>query len=242
MWTDIIDLNSFYRSALGQYAQHFIQEKIQALWPDMKGQSILGAGYAIPYLAAFEDEASRVLAVMPAHMGVTHWPDQAPMRVTLAEETALPFADLSIDRLLLVHAIENSEYLPLTMREAWRVLSSSGRMIVVVPSRQSLWARNDKSPFGHGKPFNAGQLTRLLRDNQFAPTRLERALYMPPNNWRPLFHSAPLWEKLGRSWLKRAGGVILIEATKQIYAVANQAQQRRSKARLGYHPANFTPP
>ena len=162
------------------------------------------------------------------------------MRVTLAEETALPFADLSIDRLLLVHAIENSEYLPLTMREAWRVLSSSGRMIVVVPSRQSLWARNDKSPFGHGKPFNTGQLTRLLRDNQFAPTRLERALYMPPNNWQPLFHSA-LWEKLGRSWLKRAGGVILIEATKQVRGGQPSAASP-FKGRLGYHPANFTPP
>ena len=220
MWTDVIDLNSFYRSDLGKVARFHIAGKVRRIWPDVTGQILLGAGYATPYLEQFEGEAERVLAVMPAHMGVTHWPIDNPMKVTLAEETNLPFPDLSIDRLLLVHAIENAEQLRMTMREAWRVLSGSGRMIIAVPSRRGLWARNDKSPFGHGKPFNQAQLTKLLRESQFEPTRMERTLYLPPTQWRSMLRTSRLWERIGSNWVYRLGGVILIEATKQIYAAS----------------------
>ena len=55
------------------------------------------------------------------------------------------------------------------MREAWRVLADSGRLIVVVPNRRGIWARfEQRSPFGHGHPYSQGQIKRLMRDSLFA--------------------------------------------------------------------------
>ena len=218
MWTDVIDLNAFYRSRMGGRARHLIGRQIRTLWPSVRGEVVLGLGYATPFLEDFRGEADRVLAVMPAYQGVTHWPPREAGLVALSEETQLPFPDLSVDRLLLVHTLENTERMRDTLRECWRVLNGIGRMIIVVPSRRGLWSRNERTPFGHGKPFSSAQLQRLLRDTQFEPGDIRRALYMPPirsRTWMPL--SLPV-ERIGARTLPRLGGVILIEASKQVYA------------------------
>ena len=229
MWTDVIDLNAFYRSPLGQVARRLIRRQIRRIWPDVHGQSIVGLGYATPYLKQFQGEAERTLAVMPAHQGVTHWPREAPSLVTLSYEEALPFPDYSVDRLLLVHALENAEHYRQMMREAWRILSGSGRMLIVVPSRRGIWARRDATPFGAGKPFSVGQVQKLMRDTQFDPQQTLRALYMPPVQSQFMLHAAPAWERVGERWLNRFGGVLLIEASKQIYAATpvRRAVQRK---------------
>lgn len=219
MWSDVIDLNEFYRSRLGMVARRLIARRVRALWPNVHGLSVLGLGYATPYLRVFREEAERVVAVMPAQQGVMHWPENDPGLVCLAEESELPLPDLCIDRLLMVHAVENTEQLRSMMREAWRVLSDSGRMIVVVPNRRGIWARFEhRSPFGHGHPYSQGQIKRLLRDSLFAPTAQAHALYVPPSQKRVLLQSANAIERAGDRWFQAISGVLLIEASKQLYA------------------------
>src|SRR3546814_1774371 len=104
---------------------------------------------------------------MPARQGVMHWPAGEGGLVALADEAELPFPDLSIDRLLLVHAVECSEQLRPMLREAWRVLSGNGRLLVVVPNRRGIWARLERSPFGNGHPFSQRPIRRLLGDCLF---------------------------------------------------------------------------
>ena len=138
MWTDVIDLNAFYRTRMGGRARQLIERQVRTLWPSVRGDVVLGLGYATPFLETFRGEAERVLAVMPAYQGVTRWPTARPGLVALSEEAQLPFPDLSIDRLLLVHTLENTERMRDTLRECWRVLNGIGRMIIVVPSRRGL--------------------------------------------------------------------------------------------------------
>ena len=76
MWNDVVDLRDFYETRLGQVTRHLIRRRIRALWPDLGGQSLLGVGYATPYLRQYRDEAERVLAVMPAGQGVMPWPPE----------------------------------------------------------------------------------------------------------------------------------------------------------------------
>jgi SAM-dependent methyltransferase len=219
MWSDVIDLNEFYRSRLGVVARRLIARRVRALWPDVHGLSVLGLGYATPYLRVFREEAERVVAVMPAQQGVMHWPENDPGLVCLAEETELPLPDLSVDRLLMLHAVENSENLRTMMREAWRVLADSGRLIVVVPNRRGIWARfEQRSPFGHGHPYSQGQIKRLLRDCLFAPTAQEHALFLPPSQKRIVLQSARAFERAGDRWFQAVSGVLIIEASKQLYA------------------------
>jgi len=218
MWSDVVDLHEFYRSQLGQVARRLIRERIRAFWPDMRGMTVLGLGYATPYLRPFLGEAERVVALAPASQGVMRWPSGKPSLMTLADETELPFADLSIDRLLIVHAAEYSEQQRAMMREAWRVLSGNGRLLMIAPNRRGIWARIESTPFGHGRPYSPGQLKRLLKDCLFTPELSEHALYLPPTQRRMHLHSAAALERIGRRYFNAISGVVLIEATKQIYA------------------------
>ena len=97
MSSDVIDLRDFYRTGLGQIARRMIRRAIQRAWPDLRGLRLLGVGYTTPFLTV-APETERTVALMPAALGVLGWPSEGPNRVTLADESELPFADYSIDR------------------------------------------------------------------------------------------------------------------------------------------------
>lgn len=226
MWTDVVDLRDFYKSQLGEVARRFVRRRLREMWPDLTGERLLGLGYATPYLNGYRGQAERVLAAMPAEQGVLHWPAEGPGAVALADETRLPFPDLAFDRVLMIHAVEYTEALRPMLREVWRVLADSGRLIVVAPNRRGLWARFERTPFGYGRPFSSGQLSRLLREHMFTPLQTKPALYVPPARWRLLQRTAPAWERIGGRFFPAVSGVTLVEAGKEVYAT-NMARSRR---------------
>lgn len=230
MWSDVVDLRDFYDTRRGQVARHMIRRGVRSVWPNLRGQSLLGLGYATPYLRQFRGEATAVLAFMPSGQGVLHWPQEGPGAVSLVEETDLPLPDYSIDRVLLVHALESSEQLRVMLREVWRVLTGEGRLLVIVPNRRGIWARSDRTPLGSGHPYSPSQLSRLLRDNLFTPTRTERALFIPPTRSKTLLRSAAAWERVGGRFFPTFAGVVMVEAGKQLYSVSMASQKR---VRLG---------
>ncbi len=235
MSSDVVDLRDFYRTGVGLVARRMIRGAIRRVWPDLRGMRLLGVGYTTPFLSAIAAETERTVALMPASLGVLGWPSEGRNLVTLADEGELPFADYSIDRLLVVHAIETSEQAGAMLKEIWRVLAGGGRLLIVAPNRRGIWARLDRTPFGSGRPYTMSQLSQLLRDELFTPVGSDTALYIPPVRKRMMLRAAPAWERIGKRWFPTFAGVVLIEATKQIYAkpVAARAPRRR----LVYTPA-----
>jgi len=226
MGNDVVDVRDFYATSLGQMTGRILRQRIRVLWPDVKGERIAGIGYATPYLRLFQEEAERVIAVMPAGQGVLRWPPSGANLAVLADEAELPLPDVAFDRVLLVHSVERTEALRPLLREAWRLLADGGRMLVMVPNRRGIWARIEATPFGYGQPYTAMQLSRLLRDNLFTPLSTTTALFAPPIFRRLNVATAPAWERIGRRWFQAFGGVVMIEATKQIYAAAPLARER----------------
>src|SRR3954466_15860717 len=106
MSIDVVDFRNFYAQRLGTVARRFVGRGIRARWPNEHGQRVLGIGYATPYLGLFREEAERCLAFMPAAQGVVKWPTDRPSLAALVDELELPLSDSSIDRVLLVHALE----------------------------------------------------------------------------------------------------------------------------------------
>ena len=235
MPSDVIDLRDFYRTALGQVARRMIRRAILRVWPDLHGMRLVGLGYATPFLSAISGDTERTVAMMPASLGVLRWPADGGNLVTLADEGELPFADYSIDRVLLVHALETSDETRAMLKEIWRVLAGGGRVLIVIPNRRGIWARLDRTPFGFGRPYTMSQLSQLLRDEQFTPVGSDTALFLPPAKSRMIMRSAPAWERVGRGWFPTFAGVLLVEATKQIYA--KPAAVRAPRRRLVYAPA-----
>ncbi len=232
MYSDVVDLRQFYDAPLGHIAQRMVRRRLRDVWPDVHGQSVLGVGYPIPYLRGLLDEAERAVAIMPARQGVVRWPEGQRNLVALAEDVDLPFADMTFDRVMLVHALEVTESWGDLLRECWRVLAGGGRLLVIVPGRRGLWSRVDRTPFGHGHPYSAAQLQRLLRDHNFVPEQVARALYVPPFRSRMLIRGAAAWERLGRRWFPRFAGVVMIEASKQLYQRALPGRVRRHRPLL----------
>src|SRR5215813_13861245 len=226
---DVVDLRDFYAQRLGTVARRFVGRGIRARWADTRGLRVLGVGYATPYLGLFREEAERCLAFMPAVQGVVKWPSAKPTLTALVDEYALPLADSSVDRVLLVHALEMSHDVTGLLREVWRVLSGGGRLMAVVPNRRGLWARIDTTPFGHGRPYSRSQITQLLRDTWFTPVGFSEALYMPPVARGWFIRSAVAWERAGATISAPFAGVHIVEATKQVYRAI---PSRREKGRL----------
>lgn len=232
MHLDVVDLRDFYGMPLGRVARRLVGHAVRRVWPNVAGMNVAGLGYATPYLGQFRDEAARVVALMPAQQGVLHWPRQGRMLTGLVDEVCLPLADASVDRLLLVHHLEGADQLRPALREAWRVLAPGGRILIVAANRRGMWARIESTPFGHGQPFSRGQLVSLLRQSMFTPVEWGSALFMPPVGWRVFMRSAVAWERLGATLWPRFSGVILVEATKQIYAPTGHRERARRRLPL----------
>jgi SAM-dependent methyltransferase len=235
MRPDVSELWDFYAGRLGRLTRQRVQRQINHFWPDTKGQSVLGMGYAVPYLSPYLDDAERVVALMPATQGVMHWPahhDRQHGRggglVTLSPDYELPFEDNCFDRIMLVHGLEHAGQSRRLLREAWRVMSSGGRLLIIAPNRASPWAFMERTPFGHGHPYSQSQLSRLLRDNMFQPLHRRGALFLPPWRSRLLLRATGPMEQLGGRFNFGLPGVHLVEAEKQIYAAtAIPARQLR---------------
>jgi SAM-dependent methyltransferase len=218
MYPDIADLRQFYDTPLGRTVRRTLRQKLREFWPEPSGYATLGFGYAAPYLRL--DDPSSV-CVMPPAQGVTFWPAEGPGRVALATETELPFADCSFDRILVVHGLEALDQRRPLLRELWRVLSGQGRLLVVAPNRRGIWARTERTPFGHGSPYSTLQLNQTLRETMFVPERTARCLYFPPLDSHLCLAAAPAWEKVGQRWFSTFAGITMVEASKQIYALSS---------------------
>ncbi|MGE3622523.1 MAG: class I SAM-dependent methyltransferase [Bdellovibrionales bacterium] len=219
MYSDVVDLREFYLSPLGQAVRRILRRRVRRIWPDVKGEKILALGYGTQLLRPLLGEAHTLMAMMPAAQGVAYWPREGPNVSSLVEIDNLPLPNGSVDRVIVMHALEGaSNGGHELLREVWRVLKSGGRMLLIVPNRRGIWAHGDRTPFGTGQPYSAFQLKDTLRDHGFLVDRTWRALFLPPSHKRFLLSMSDAFEVYGEIIFPGFGGLHMMEAGKQIYA------------------------
>ncbi|MEM9855412.1 MAG: class I SAM-dependent methyltransferase [Pseudomonadota bacterium] len=209
--------NFYYRSSLGRAAQLAMRDQVTTLWPDVKGQAVVGFGFAVPMLRPFLEDAARVIALMPGPQGVMHWPPGQPNVSVLCEETLWPLPDEIADKLLVLHGLDTSEHPAALLEECYRVLAPEGRAIFIVPNRLSAWARREGTPFSYSRPFTPPQIESRLAYHGLETVRHITALYQPPRRTRFWLKAGPLFESVGRiipAW--RGGGALIVEVKKQV--------------------------
>ncbi len=221
----------FYAGLQGRVVTRLLVDRIGLLLPNVARLSVLGIGHAGPYLPPHSGPGAARLcvALSQAQLGATAWPADGPSLACTSEEDALPFPDLSFDRVLLVHGLEAADNARRLLREAWRVLKDDGRLIVVAPNRRGLWAYVESTPFGQGQPYSPGQIGRLLRSSLFAIETRDTALYMPPLRWRVVLRGARLWEGAGRTLASQLAGVTITEASKDLYGIIPTGEGARRR-------------
>ena len=217
MRRDVLELREFYASRLGRAARTIIARRLREAWGGAGALDVMGLGYATPYLGAFRFAARRTVAAMPAAQGGEVWPTMGGAAVCLTDERSLPFPNALFDRVLVIHALEEADDPLAVMREVWRVLSPSGRVIFAVANRRGVWSNTESTPFGHGQPFTRGQLETLVREAELEPVAWSRALFAPPLQWTAPW--AENLEQIGARLWPGLSGLILLEAVKQTFAV-----------------------
>jgi len=241
MRRDVFDLRQFYATRLGKIARQMVARKLSQAWGDGQGLDMLGLGYATPFLDPFRPKARRTVASMPAAQGVEVWPhpmgaleglynpQQPQVRglSCLSDERALPHPNALFDRVLMIHALEESDDPLGVMREVGRVMAPSGRVIIVAANRMGAWANSEATPFGHGRPFTRAQLENLVREAGLEPTAWSRALYLPPVPWMGSWAEA--FEQAGARLWPGLSGLILLEAVKQTFAVKPRGHSVRAR-------------
>ncbi len=215
MRRSIDDLRSFYGDPKGALVRRILAAQLTDAWGNADNCDVLGIGYATPWLGDFTG-ARRVIAAMPGGQGAEPWVAAARNRTVLVDDRALPFASGLFDRILLVHALEEADDPQALLNEASRLLSPSGRIIIVIAARGGLWARTETTPFGHGRPFSRRQMENLIRSAGLEPRAWSQALYVPP--WQPMLPFSDGIEQFGRILFPGTAGLLLMEAGRRTYA------------------------
>lgn len=231
MRPSVVQLRQFYSSRLGRRVKHVLRAWVQNQWDVQEQECIAGLGYAVPLLRVLERAGATTFALMPADQGAIYWPVHTDNRSLLTDEMVPPLAPGRLQRVLMVHMLEYSADAPGLLSVYWHMLAPGGRLLVVVPNRRGLWAHTGRTPFAKGTRWNMGQLKDAIEDAQFTLRESTTALFAPPS-------THPLWQRVAHSmeWLGRMlapgfGGVLVIEAEKQIYAgLAMPIKQTRRPA------------
>ncbi len=229
-------LESFYHSPLGLLYQRHIRQILRRMLPELMQKTggtppqIACLGHGTPLFHNLP-RANLVscITICPEWLSPVTWPQKTETKHAPhpANQTAqadllhLPFADDSMDYLILNHSLEFCGHPHQLLRECWRVLAPEGRLILITPHRHSLWARAEHTPLGHGHPYSRRQVQQLLKEQLFQIDELHMAMLMPPFRRR-------LWMRL-YAVIRRAvrglhslmplqwGGVVMLRASKHLY-------------------------
>ena len=223
MYDDISDLRHFYQTPQGRHVAAHVRPHVTRFWERATGCCNIALGFATPFIRSDHVDAS----LMPLRHGAHVWPRNKPVRSVLVDTRALPLPDVQVDRLLLVHALEFDPDPGRLLSECWRVIDGSGRLLIMVPHRNGIWARAEKTPFGHGRPYSRRQLRQMLQQHGFEPRTIRTALFMPPTATGWTLKLAHNIEPVGARWWPALGGVLLAEAEKMLYAPSGKTSKLR---------------
>ena len=232
MRPDVLSLDRFYRSPVGQSVSQLVHQCVQPMWK-VPTATLYGLGYPLPYLdlsaaqSGAEKPGHAGFALMPAAQGVCHWPSMQASATALVDEYHMPVADSSVDRLLVIHALEHSDRPAHLFREIWRILAPGGQVILVVPNRRRTWSALDTTPFGYGQPYSRSQISALMQDQMLPAEKWDTALMVPPLKWPGAAGMMKVMERSLHSLGKNLGGALIVSARKQVYGALPESKGRK---------------
>ena len=227
MLYDVGKINAFYKHSHGQMVAKLLREDLSNIWEPSKTTSNLAIGF--PFYFFPEDIICPVL--MPVEIGGIAWAHNQEIYTAIIDSNSWPLESDSIDCIFISHALEFIPDHHSFLMEAGRVLKSAGKLILMVPHRRGLWLRTETTPFGHGTPFSKGQIFRLLKNTGLNPEKCTSSLFLPPFAYKLPEALSNQIEIVGEHLLQLLGGVLIVEATKMVYAEPKK-NRAKTKARL----------
>tara|TARA_B100001250_G_C19760004_1_gene771972 strand:+ start:462 stop:1202 length:741 start_codon:yes stop_codon:yes gene_type:complete len=234
---DVVELQKFYfRTELGIKVVKVINKTLKPIIEKNSAEFLIGFGFACPYLEQllttpdYETSKKKMVSLMPGEQGVIPWPKNGKNVSVLVDETSWPINTSSADLIVMAHGLEVSGNQKDLLQESYRVLSSKGKLVLLVPNRTGFWARSDNTPFGFGKPYSVNQLNLMLSQNQFQIENISPALYGLPSHKGYWLTSLNFWETVGKRFnYPFFGGLLIVEASKSCYGAQKLISKKTRK-------------
>jgi SAM-dependent methyltransferase len=162
-----------------------------------------------------------------------------PGAAVVAEPAALPLQSDSVDVMLLPHTLEFAPDPHEVLREAARVLTGEGELVVLGFEPLGSWALRNAftrggCPPGIGRTISATRLADWLKLVGFEVGPAERYLYAPPLASLATARARGFLERAGRRAWPRFSGAYLLHARKRVYSMTPvRLRQRMRTAVIG---------
>lgn len=193
---------------------------------------VLASADAIRQSSAHE-RASKDGAQEPEAGAVTH---------VVADPTALPFGERSVDLALLVHALDFSGEPHQVLREVDQILAPDGHVVIVGFNPLSLFGlrglvgklfRKRRSTPWSGSWLRLSRVQDWLTLLGYESTAGVRSVYVPPIQSRRIAGKFEFLEKAGNRWWPRFGAVYVIVARKREIIGTPLPAWRRKRRKIG---------
>ena len=224
MYLDLLNYQNFYKSSIGNLLASHIDFKIKKHCYLYNKQNIGCFGYSSPYLSFLKNYNIPLLHCYSKRLGLPN-ENISKMNKILIDEDRIPFQDSYFDHMFLIHYLENSYNIKLSLREIWRTLVPEGKLYLLIPNKKSSWYLSNKSPFSSGNGFSKKQISDLLNESFFEIKTIERIVYFPNKNYSFINKHKNLIDQIGSIFFKYFNGIYLCVVKKKIYAnVTSQTQ------------------
>jgi SAM-dependent methyltransferase len=159
---------------------------------------------------------------------------QAPGVALVAEPAALPLQSDSVDVMLLPHTLEFAPEPHEVLREAARVLTGEGELVVLGFEPLGSWSfRNAFTrggcPPGIGRTISATRLADWLKLVGFEVGPAQRYLYAPPLASLEAARARAILERAGRRAWPRFSGAYLLHARKRVHSMTPVRLRKRMR-------------
>lgn len=209
------DFDDWLETPQGQYVLHWEQAQYDLLVADIFGFKAVQLGLPqhdflranrMPFRVSCDD----------------HFPARAKL---LTKPHFLPFANASVDLVILPHVLEFDAAPHQILREVERVLVPEGQVVVTGFNPFSLWGARRKFSRATAPPPWCGQYLSVLRlKDWFALLGFEThagsfgcyALPVTREKWLQRWH---FMELAGNRWWPYAGGTYIIQAIKRVHGM-----------------------
>lgn len=213
------DLSQWYHSALGQQLAQTEKAQLDTILPTLFGYHLVQIGQYcdVPLLQASKVSHCSVMQTT-AQPGISSVTDSYLNGLA----HALPFANDSVDVVILNHVLEFSLHPHNVLREVERVLVPDGHVVIMMFNPWSLWALYRMLMYWRKSPPWCGRFISVTRSKDwlallgFDVTRTQGCFFRPPLQQMAVMERLRWFESLGQRFCPILGGSYMLVAQKKM--------------------------
>jgi SAM-dependent methyltransferase len=206
----------------GQYVLKWQQAQFDHIVSDIFGYHALQIG--LPQLQGLKENRMPLQMILRAPHDRPHEQHAATWQTISGLPDKLPFANQSIDLVLLPHVLEFTDDPHSVLREVNRILMPEGRVVISGFNPASLWGLRQYCSHLIGQPYlpREGQFIDLLRIKDwlklldFSVDRGRFGCYRLPLRSESGMSKMGFLEKAGDRWWPVLGSVFMVSAIKRV--------------------------